>query len=369
MKVCHLTSVHPRNDIRIFLKECQSLEKAGYDVSFVVADGLGDEQQNGIQIHDVGKPSNRFFRIMFTTWLVFFKAIKRKSIIYHFHDPELFPVALLLRILGKHVIFDVHENVVEQIKEKHWLPSFLRFFLSNVFQIINVISARIFYLILAEKSYKEIYQGYRSLDELTTVLNYPKLDFFTNYINTNREGSEFFYIGGVSNARGLDVIVEAFNILDKQRIVFTMHFIGPITDNVDFDKFPNLKGKIKLYGRMPLVKGYEISKNCVAGLAVLKPIGNYVKSYPTKVFEYMAVGLPIITSNFSLYKQIVEKHNVGVCVNPESPEEVANAILNIIKSSADSEVGERGIKVVNEQFAWRKEEKKLLNLYDKLMRS
>jgi glycosyltransferase involved in cell wall biosynthesis len=354
MKICHLSSVHPRNDIRIFLKECISLKDAGYDVSYVVADGLRDDNVNAINIYDVGKVKHRLTRMFVSSLKVVFKGLSLKADLYHFHDPELAPFCLVYLLLGKKVIFDVHENVAEQIQDKPWLGNFQKKLLSRLFHTLNKFFARTFYTIIYDKMNLKL--------PLTTVLNYPKLNFFKSYQSNIRNGNEFFYIGGVSNNRGLDTILEAFDFLDKQKIDFKMHFIGAISDSTNLEKFPNLSKKVIFYGRKNLEDGYEISRRCVAGLAILKPIGNYVKSYPTKVFEYMAVGLPVVTSNFSLYKQIVEDNEVGWCVDPNSPREIAQLLNEIINDNSLETISKRAMEhSVN--YSWKNEEEKLLMLY------
>ena len=111
------------------IKECVTLQKNGYDMNLVIADGLGNETKYDVKIIDVGKPINRFSRIFITTIKVFLKAKKLDADIYHFHDPELAPICLFFRLLGKPVIFDVHENIGEQIKDKQWLsPVFANLF-------------------------------------------------------------------------------------------------------------------------------------------------------------------------------------------------------------------------------------------------
>ena len=134
IKITHLTSVHPRYDTRIFIKECCSLAKIkGYEVNLIVADGLGDEKNNSVQIVDVGKLQGRINRIFKTTRNIFIKAIELDSDIYHLHDPELIPVGLKLKKLGKKVIFDIHENVAEQIKDKEYLNFYVRNFFSFIY--------------------------------------------------------------------------------------------------------------------------------------------------------------------------------------------------------------------------------------------
>ena len=366
MKVCHLSSVHQRNDTRIFFKECMTLQKNGYDTFWIVADGLGDEVKNGVSIIDVGSSTNRFSRIFSSTIKVFSRARKLNADIYHFHDPELAPICLLFRLMRKPVIFDVHENVAEQIKDKQWLsPTFARF-LSFLFILLNKVFTRFYNIIIAEYSYATLYENKKSKNKFEVILNFPEVQFLEKFKNIKRKGHEFFYIGVVSNDRGLEVILDALNILDSKNFDFKMHFVGRLFDEVDWVKYASIKDKVIFYGRKSLDEGYAISSQCIAGLAVLKPIGNYVGSYPTKVFEYMAIGLPTITSNFALYKQIVEENKVGWCVDPYSPEDLAEIMISILESNSLEEVSNFALSA-SEKYSWQTESVKLLNMYESIL--
>lgn len=366
MKVCHLSSVHQRNDTRIFFKECMTLQKNGYDTFWIVADGLGDEVKNGVSIIDVGSSTNRFSRIFSSTIKVFSRARKLNADIYHFHDPELAPICLLFRLMSKPVIFDVHENVAEQIKDKQWLsPTFARS-LSFLFMLLNKVFTRFYNIIIAEYSYATLYENKKSKNKFEVILNFPEVQFLEKFKNIKRKGHEFFYIGVVSNDRGLEVILDALNILDSKNFDFKMHFVGRLFDEVDWVKYASIKDKVIFYGRKSLDEGYAISSQCIAGLAVLKPIGNYVGSYPTKVFEYMAIGLPTITSNFALYKQIVEENKVGWCVDPYSPEDLAEIMISILESNSLEEVSNFALSA-SEKYSWQTESVKLLNMYESIL--
>jgi hypothetical protein len=122
MKVCHLTTVHPSDDIRIFRKQCISLSKFGYDVSLISLKGKSQFVHN---VNVIGlnwqHSTNRIFRILFGPFLVFFAAIRIRAAIYHFHDPELLFVGLVLRIMGKKVIYDVQEDDLYDIQDRDYV--------------------------------------------------------------------------------------------------------------------------------------------------------------------------------------------------------------------------------------------------------
>ena len=154
------------------------------------------------------------------------------------------------------------------------------------------------------------------------------------------------------------MILEACSLLQKQEIDFKMHFIGGVSDNTEMERYHDLNDKVVFYGRMDLLDGYEISKRCIAGLAVLKPIGNYINSYPTKVFEYMSIGLPVITSEFELYKEVVLNNGAGLCINPTSAIELSEVMTSFINQEYDVvNFGQQGVKSVKEKYSWQLEEK------------
>jgi len=370
-KITHLTSAHPRYDTRIFIKMCNSLaKKEDYKVSLVVADGLGFENKNSIDIIDVGaKTGGRLSRMTTTVKKVFQKAKALDSDIYHLHDPELIPIGLKLKKLGKKVIFDAHENIALQIKDKEYINYFLRHSISKIYRIYEKkVLHKFDALILAEDSYNKYYS--KLSNKIITVLNMPNIQDLNKFFSTNRDKNELFYIGGISNNRGLDVSIEALKLLkiDFKDIYF--HCIGGVDKHlIKSLDLKDIDNNIKFYGALPLFEGLKFSTHAKVGLSILKPIGNYTQSYSTKIFEYMAIGLPVITSDFQLYKDVIEKYECGICVNPVDVKEIANAITYIINNHKEAQkMGENGRKAVEEKYNWEIEEQKLYKLYEDLLK-
>jgi len=136
IKICHITTAHTRNDCRIFEKECVSLANFGFDVTYLIADGFGNEIKKNVNIIDIGEYSaNRMMRFANKTRKLYFHARLINAHIYHFHDPDFIPFALKLVRLKKAVIYDVHEDVPRQILQKLYIPKILRPTFSKMYEL------------------------------------------------------------------------------------------------------------------------------------------------------------------------------------------------------------------------------------------
>ena len=364
LKIAHLTSAHPRYDTRIFVKMCNSLAKEGYGVKLVVADGLGDELKDGIQIIDAGtKSSHRLIRMTQTVRKIYLVAKGLDVDVYHLHDPELLLVALKLKRIGKKVIFDSHEDVPTQILAKPYLKGFARNIIGGIYSIFEkYICSRIDGVITATP---HIQNKFNLINKISSnVNNYPKSDELKPNSLWSEKSNQICYIGGITKLRGIHEIVKAMAIVttgtrlqiagdfsdpDLQREIKAIH----AWEYVDELGFLDRKGVSKL-----------LSKS-LAGLVTLHPVENYIDALPVKLFEYMSAGIPVIASKFPGWQMIIEKNKCGICVDPLNSNEIANAI-NYIISNPDiaKEMGENGRKAIEKEYNWLFEERKLLNFYN-----
>jgi glycosyltransferase involved in cell wall biosynthesis len=215
-KITHLTSAHPRYDTRIFIKECSSLAKK-YQVNLVVADGLGDEEKNGISIYDVGKGEGRLDRIFSTTKRVLKKAIELDSDIYHMHDSELIPIGLKLRKLGKKVVFDSHEDVPKELMGKPYLNKTLLKIISIMFSIYEKINLKKFdYIVTATPTLKDKFLKINS--NVVDVNNFPIIEELNSNISWDKKENAICYVGVISKSRGIKEMVKALEYYPKAKL-------------------------------------------------------------------------------------------------------------------------------------------------------
>ena len=376
LKIIHLTSAHPRNDTRVFVKMCSSLANQGHDVSLIVADGLGDEIKSGVKIFDVGVAKNRFYRIFFTTLKVYKMAIKQNVEVYHFHDPELLLISWLLKLFSRsEIIYDVHENIKKDILGKVWLPLYSRKIIAFLFVLIEKLALKfIDYIIIAEDSYVE---NYKNRNNVVPVRNYPIIGLRNKNITIKKIKDDpqlnILYVGGVTKIRGAIELIKSLNFLLLAGYKnIKLKLIGPISINFKNELFELInKYKLNSYVSIPGVisheKVYDELERAHIGLSILHPDPNFVESIPTKLYEYMSVGIPVIASNFPLWRDIVEGNNCGICVDPMNPYQIAEAMTFLKENPKEAKtMGDNGRKAVLEKYNWKSEEKKLIDLYNTL---
>ena len=362
MKICHLTSVHPRNDIRIFVKECDSLRKL-YQVSLVVADGLGNDDVKGVRVFDVGKPSGRRERMTKFGEKVFRKAIEIDADVYHFHDPELIPVGIKLKKSGKKVIYDVHEDLPRQLLTKPYLNKFVLKILSFIVEKYENYAVKKFdHIITATPRIRDRFKRFKK--EVTDVNNFPIIEELNEDVNWSVRKNEICYIGGISRQRGIIEVVKALELTDTM-----LHLAGDFETEELRKEVESLQGweKVRFYGFVDRNKIKEILSIVKAGLVVLHPFESYKYSLPIKLFEYMGRGVPVIASDFPLWREIVEETGTGVLVNPLSSESIAEGINKVLANDeVAKKMGKNGIIAVSEKYNWEVEEKKLFSIYKDL---
>lgn len=369
-KICVMSSVHPPFDVRIFHKQCRSLVQAGYDVTLVVPHDK-EEYIDGVRIKAVSKPRNRKERFLKTGRAVYRKALAVNADIYHIHDPELLFYGQLLRLRRKKVIYDMHENLPRDILTKKWITPMLRNLLANLVHIAEEkVLLNGLYIIFAETSYKKDYPW---VTNYTDILNMPDIEYLIGLSTDKKyEPVAIGYVGGVSSERGSTSMLEAISIIQNKGLKCSFHCIGPADEEHQMDLRATIKKlhltDICLYGYMVPTQAWDIIRKCHIGVAVLNPDPNFYGSYPTKLFEYMALGIPVITSRFPLYQDVVEGNKCGICVDPLNTNEIADAIMWIVSNPAQAkEMGENGRRAVKKKYNWEQEAQKLLNLYGELL--
>lgn len=365
MNILHATTVHRRYDVRIFQKECTTL--AGYfsEVSLLVCDGRGNETKNGVHIIDTGHSSGvRILRILLQPIKMLRKIRDLSPDVVHIHDPEMMVVGFILRRLGFIVIYDVHEDVPRQLLNKPWLPRVLRKPVSVIFEFFeNFVSRRLSGIIAATPHILDRFQ--RLNNRTIDINNFPLLDELSPVKEGRRRQHQICYVGGITRIRGLRPIIEALPLMPEVTFVLCGNFSEPEFEaelrsmdgwrQVDFRGFAN----------RDVVR--EVLAESFAGMVTLLPTPNYLDSLPVKMFEYMSAELPVIASDFPLWRRIIDGAAAGICVDPQSPQAIATAAQRLAADQAMvTQMGRLGRKAVLDRYNWPAEAQKLLKFYSEI---
>ena len=366
-KIVHLTSVHPPFDIRIFYKECVSLAEAGYEV-VVIAQHDGDAFAKGVAVRAIPKAGSQVKRMTRTVFQVLRQAIAEDASLYHFHDPELIPVGIALKLMGRRVVYDVHENVPEDILTKDYIPSCLRQWVAGMAGLVEHLGAKWLDGVVAVTP-----NICRRFPPVKTVLvrNFPVAEeLMPSPSNAyDRRPPFLIYAGRISIDRGIGEMVQAMALL-PDRLEAKLLLAGVFTPEDLSDHVFGMKGaeRIDFRGLLPRSDLRSLFGEARIGLALLRPGPNQSDSYPNKLFEYMAAGIPVVASHFPMWREIVEKAGCGLLVDPLNPRAIAEAIEWLLEHPEEAAVmGRKGMQAVSADFNWAKEVRKLCQFYQSLL--
>lgn len=364
-KVCHITSAHGPEDVRIFHKECVSLAKAGYE-TYLVQRG-GSYEKNGVHIVGFGEVTGgRLKRMTQVSRRAYEAALSVDADIYHFHDPELLPYGLKLKHRGKKVIFDSHEDTLESILEKEWIPAPVRRAVFLWFKRQQErVCRRIDAVVTVTPHMTEFFR--RLNPRSVQIANFPILDISPALPDIFSK--TLVFAGGISRQWNHHTIIKALERLPDVRY--------RLCGSAGMGYLPELQAlpaweRVEYLGR--------VSHEEVSALLVKSAVGMAVLSYcrnsdwkngtmgNTKIFEEMMAGLPVVCTDFVRWQEFVNRWHCGICVDPADPDAIAEAVRYLLDHPEEArQMGENGRKAVKKEFNWGVEEKKLLALYEEIL--
>jgi glycosyltransferase involved in cell wall biosynthesis len=365
-RVAHLTSVHQAFDTRIFHKECKTLAMAGYDVTLIAPYPEGDVIRDGVKLRAVTPPRDRRERMTRTVPQVYRAAVRENADIYHFHDPELLPVSALLRMRGKRVIYDVHEDYTSTMNGKKWLPAALHGPAALAVRLCELVFSTACDRVIAVTP--KIAEKFGAA-KTRVVQNFPWTHELCSPNSVPYEKREpiVVYVGWLSDVRGLREMTQAIHLLAKQmpvKLVIGGSVIAGAKAEFDGGREDGL---IEYLGQLNRTQVAELLARARVGLMLHHPQGNYLHGQPTKIFEYMSAGLPVLASDFPVCRRIIEPAACGLLADPLKPEAIAEALAWLLSHPAEAAVmGRNGQRAVAESYSWERESERLIATYAEL---
>jgi len=367
MTICHFASNHEGLDTRIALKECVSLASAGYDTHLVITattDEVAKAAAKGVTIHPLPQASGRFSRMLSHAWRCYRTASAVRAAVYHFHDPELIPYGMLFRLRGRRVIYDVHEDYPRDILDKYWLPKWIRKPVSGTVSALEYAGARWFFGIVAATPV--IAQRFQRItSRAVNINNYPwPSELVPPEVPAQRK-PQVCYVGNITRLRGLRAIVDALPMVPEVTFVLCGEFSEPGFEE-ELRAQPGWS-QVRFLGRVGREEARQVMAQSIAGVVTFLPVRSHLDAQPNKLFEYMSAELPVIVSDFPLWREIVAGAGAGVCIDPQSPSAIAAAIRMLRDDPRGAEnMGKAGRRVVLSTYNWPNEASKLVQFYQGL---
>jgi glycosyltransferase involved in cell wall biosynthesis len=346
---------------------CRSLAASGCRVTYIVpTESNGEEAGVAIRALPPGRGPRRRISNLFR---VLAAALRERGDVYHFHDPELLLVGVVLKLFGKRVIYDVHEDVPKQILTKYWIPRSLRRLVSRIAWCVEFVTSRLCDgIVTATPSIARKFPSRK----MVVVQNFPLRHEIARHESTPfvERPANAIYVGGISVERGIHQVLAAMQRLDES-VSAKLILAGVCQPASLAEELASsaASADIEFRGWCSRDQVQQMMASACAGIVTFLPLPNHVEAQPNKLFEYMSAGLPVIASDFPLWREIVEKNQCGLLVDPEEPIEIADAVAYLLLHPQEAEaMGRRGRQAVEERFNWDREAEVLVNFYARVLR-
>jgi len=341
VRVVVATCAHRGDDARIVQRQVDALLADGIEVTLVAPEPA--QQREGLR-HVVVRRAQGRRRI--SAWRDVVCAVRRErpgAALLLVHDLELVPLCWFLRSPMTKV-WDVHEDLAGSIADRAWLPRSLRAVARWSVRTIERIAPRRYRLLAAEVGYLE------RLGDVPVVPNSTLVP--EHCAPPSDDDRRVVYVGRISSGRGWRTMLELARLLRGEAVV---ELIGePDGDVRDAVMAADAAGEVCWRGYVPNGAALQSVEGAVAGLCLLAPVPNYLHSLPTKVVEYMAHGLPVITTDLPIPSELVREANAGLVVGQEDAAAIASFVRVLIGDvELRSGLGERGHAFVAARHNWR----------------
>jgi len=358
--VCHVSSAHRWTDNRVHLREAATTARHHRTLLVAVDD---DTVVEGSGVDVVLLPRRpRAVRMLWSAPHALLVALRSGARVLHLHDPELVWAVPLLRALGRRTVYDAHEDLPDQVAVKTWIPAPVRRAATLASHAVVRLAGTSDQVVAATAITARRFPAHKT----TVVHNFPRLRPEEESARPAPERpARAVYLGVVSEHRGSRVIAEAACHPEHPE-GWTIDVVGnvvPTTEASVFDEAVS-RGTVALHGLVSPEAARDLLLGARVGIVVLLPTPAYRRALATKMFEYMAAGMPVVASDFELWREVLAGHDCATFVDPSRPEELARALR---RYADDPELlrrhGEAARRAAVEVFTWAAEEPQLLEVY------
>lgn len=351
MRILVVTVVHHPQDARIYFREIKALLNHSHQVSFAAAfeSFPVNELDSRIELITI---TRSYGRKRIKALLDARKILKSRSIDFDLvliHDPELLLVASASQVP---VVWDVHEDTAAAISEREWIPSFFKRPLKILIQKLERNAEKKYSLILAETDYQQRFKKLHAV-----VPNTIEVKSYTE-IQPNKS---VIYLGSITNLRGAEALLRVAELIKPAGI--KLELVGACPEPALKNKIEKAQssGNVIWHGFIPNEQARKLLEGKLAGLSLLRKHPNYLVSQPTKIYEYQAAGIPVITTALPHAEKLVTLSQSGFVVEFDDAELVAKKVIELAEDpNLWQELGKNGHRYVMQHHNWNVDQKNFI---------
>jgi glycosyltransferase involved in cell wall biosynthesis len=292
----------------------------------------------------------------------FFFIFNSKANIINCHSLHVLPIGALLKIFKKfNLIYDTHELETEVSGSKGFIRVISKALEKLCIKYVD-------YTIVVSNSIEEWYKNTYKICKIKTIRNIPnhkhqdisQTNFIRQKFNISNLAIVFIYQGLLSSTRGVNIIVEAFKILPKDKFHIVFLGFGPM--QFEIENIANQNENIHFISKVSPTELPEFTRSADIGIhMILNSCLNHYYCLPNKLFEYFINGLPVIVSDFPEMKELVDQNNIGWLIEPSS-ENLISTINNI--TSEEVNLKKQNVASSKGKYSWENEEVNYIDIYN-----
>lgn len=364
--ICQMASGHSVEDERILHRMAETAAKYGYESAFAVPhDGRAvSETVQLVPCPKTGKTVSRWQRWTSAAPLLLW-ALRSKAAVFQIHDPDLLTTGLILKLFGRCVIYDVHDDYEASFKDRFQSRKWIGWWFPSAWWCFEINAARCMDGVIVADRHLAV-----KFSRCSPIVlgNYPRVDFTGPAHAEEEETFNLIYVGGVTQERGLGMALEALQLLSDPRI--RLHIIGAGRDEALMEKL-RAEPRVILHGRVPWRELHMHYVRAHIGLALYQPLASFMYcpgENAVKVLEYMAAGIPVLCSDFPGLKAFVEDSGCGMVVSPDDPTAIAEKVQRLVENAdLRKQLGAKGRELFETEYNWEKHEHRLVALYERIL--
>ncbi len=376
MRICHVVSAHAPQDVRVFHKLARPTAAAGHQVT-IIAPGSGPLTKDGVHFLYVPIFRSRVLRLLRSP-LLLQRALATPADLYHVHDLEFLPWAPVLQALSdRPVVYDVREYWADKLIHEEWLPAFWRALVARPAAALERAMGRSLAGITATmEGQARLYQRPGRSPATVVLHNYPDLSEAEGHSSAALRGDwsrpQVIYSGWMLRLRGYDTLLKATQFLLREVPSTHVTLLGPSREDGLSVETASLRGHLiregaLRVGEVPQPEVWQHLSLAHVGWIPWLPSPNMEKILPVKLLEYMAVGLPVVASDFGRMARLIRDANCGILVPAGKPKAHADALAHLISHRDEAaRLGRNGQDYVRERYDLRSELPRMWNLYERL---